>query len=94
MISSPSGTLNSSPPNAINIACDPMQNPGQNRIFYKVGQTQMTRQKRDPNDSDDPTWFQPWHGLAEPDLIKYADTRFAYTTVNFYSNVDSDYLSS
>ena len=37
--SSPSGTLNLSPPDAINIAHDPMQNP---RIFYKAGQTRMT----------------------------------------------------
>ena len=29
---------------------DPMQNPGQTRIFYKAGQTQMTQQKRDPYD--------------------------------------------
>ena len=56
MISSPLGMLNSSPPDAINIARDPMQNPGQTRIFYKAGQTRMTRQKRDP---DDPTQLQP-----------------------------------
>ena len=56
MTLSPSGTLNSSPPDAINIARDPMQNPGQTRIFYKAGQTRMTRQKCDP---DDPTQFQP-----------------------------------
>ena len=56
MTSSPSGMLNSSPPDAISIARDPMQNPGQTRIFYKADQTRMTRQKRDP---DDPTWFQP-----------------------------------
>ena len=62
MISLPSGTLNSSPPDAINIARDPMQNPGQTQIFYKAGQTRMTRQKRDPGDPDnpdDPTRFQP-----------------------------------
>ena len=29
----PSGTLNSSLTDAINIACDPMQNPGQTQIF-------------------------------------------------------------
>ena len=49
--------LNSSPPDDINIARDPMQNPGQTWIFYKAGQTRMTRQKRDP---DDLTRFQPW----------------------------------
>jgi len=42
---SPSGTLNLSLPDAINNARDPMQNPGQTRIFYKVGQTRMTRKK-------------------------------------------------
>ena len=57
MTSSPSGTLNSSFPDAINIAHDPMQNPGQTQIFYKAGQTRMTQQKRDPVD---PTQFQPW----------------------------------
>ena len=33
-------------------------NPGQTRIFYKAGQTRMTRRKCDP---DDPTRFQPCH---------------------------------
>ena len=40
-----------------------MQNPGQTWIFYKAGQTCLTRTKRDPDDldyQDDPTWFQPW----------------------------------
>ena len=46
MISLPSGTLNLSPPDAINIARDPMQNPGQTRIFYKAGQTRMTQMTR------------------------------------------------
>ena len=49
MILSPSGTLNSSPPDAINIVHDPMQNPGQTRIFYKVCQTQMTRSGFNPH---------------------------------------------
>ena len=40
-----------SPPDVIINACDPMQNPGQTRIFYKAGQT---RAKRDPVDPDDP----------------------------------------
>ena len=37
-------------------------NPGQTRIFYKAGQTRMTRRKcdpGDPDDPDDPTRFQP-----------------------------------
>ena len=34
-------------------------NPGQTRIFYKAGQTRLTRTKRDPDDPDDPTRFQP-----------------------------------
>jgi len=37
--------LNLSLPDAINNACDPMQNPGQTQIFYKAGQTQMTHKK-------------------------------------------------
>ena len=36
---------------------------GQTWIFYKAGQTQMTRQKRDP---DDPTRFQPCYGIYMP----------------------------
>ena len=36
-------------------------NPGQTRIFYKAGQTRMTRRKCDPDDPDDPTRFQPWY---------------------------------
>ena len=42
---------------------DPMQNPGQTQIFYKVGQTQLTWAKSDPVDPDylnDPTRFQCW----------------------------------
>ena len=50
MISLPSGTLNSSPPDAINTARDPMQNPGETQIFYKAGQTQIIWQKHDPYD--------------------------------------------
>ena len=38
---------------------DPMQNPGQTWIFYKVGQTCLTQAKCDPDNPDDPTWFQP-----------------------------------
>ena len=48
-----------SPPDVIINACDPMQNPGQTQIFYKVRQTRLTRAKRDPVDPDDPTRFQP-----------------------------------
>ena len=39
---------------------DPMQNPGQTRIFYKPGQTHLTRTKRDPVDPAHPSQFQPW----------------------------------
>ena len=46
-----------SPPDVIINACDPIQNRGQTRIFYKAGQTRLTRAKRYP---DDPTRFQPW----------------------------------
>ena len=63
MTSSPSSTLNSSLPDAITNARDPIKNPGQTRIFYKPGLTRMTRTKRDPvdpDDPDDPTRFQPW----------------------------------
>ena len=55
----PSSTLNSlfwSGPDTIINPRDPMQNPGQTRIFYKPGQTRMTQTKCDP---DDPTRFQP-----------------------------------
>jgi len=61
-----SGTLNLSLPDAINNARDPMQNPGQTRIFYKAGQTRMTHKKSDPDDPDnpdDPTRLQCWTGL-------------------------------
>jgi len=37
--------LNPSLPDAINNVRDPMQNPGQTQIFYKAGQTRMTRKK-------------------------------------------------
>ena len=63
--SSSSNTLNSllwSGTDAIINARDLMQNPGQTRIFYKPGQTRLTRTKRDPVDPDnpvDPTRFQP-----------------------------------
>jgi len=50
--------LNLSLPDTINNACDPMQNPGQTQIFYKVGQTWMTHKKSDP---DDPTQLQRWY---------------------------------
>ena len=40
-------------------------NPDQTRIFYKVGQTWMSRRKCDPGDPDDPTWFQPWYGCMQ-----------------------------
>ena len=50
-----------SPSDIIINACDPMQNPGQTRIFYKVGQTRLTRAKRDPVDPDDLSRFQPWY---------------------------------
>ena len=39
---------------------NPMQNPGQTRIFYKLGRTRLTRTKLDPDNSDDLTRFQPW----------------------------------
>ena len=45
-------------------ACDPMQNPGQTRIFYIAGQTRLTWAKRDPVDPDNPddlTWLQCWY---------------------------------
>ena len=44
-----------------------MPNPGQTWIFYKVGQTQLTRAKCDPvdpDDPDDPTWLQRWSQLT------------------------------
>ena len=42
-------------------------NPGQTRMFYKAGQTQMTRGKCDP---DDTTRFQPWTmQLGRRDII-------------------------
>ena len=50
----------SSPSDVIINARDPMQNPGQTRIFYKAGQTRLTWAKRDPVDPydlDDPTQF-------------------------------------
>ena len=40
-----------------------MKNPGQTRIFYRPGQTYLTRTKHDPVDPDnshDPIRFQPW----------------------------------
>ena len=43
-------------------ACDSIQNPGQTWIFYNLGQTRLTRAKLnpvDPDNSDDPTQFQP-----------------------------------
>ena len=67
--SSLSSTLNSSLwslPDAIINARDTMQNPGQTRIFYNLGQTHLTRRKcdlddpDDPDDPGDPTRFQPW----------------------------------
>jgi len=45
----------------LNNARDPMQNPGQTRIFYKVGQTRMTCKKSDPDNPDDPTRLQRWY---------------------------------
>ena len=45
------------------VAHDSIQNPGQTRIFYKPGQTHLTRTKHDPVDpdnSDDLIPFQPW----------------------------------
>ena len=36
-----------------------MQNPGQIRVFYKAGQTQLTQTKHDLGDPDDLTQFQP-----------------------------------
>ena len=47
---------------AIINAHDPMQNPGQTQIFYKLGKTHWTRTEHDPVDPDnpdDPTRFQP-----------------------------------
>ena len=40
-------------------ARDSMQNPGHTGIFYKPGQTRLTRTKHDSVDPDDPTQFQP-----------------------------------
>ena len=53
--SSPSSMLNSllwSGTDTIINACDPIENPGQTQIFYKLGQTHLTRTKRDPVDPD------------------------------------------
>ena len=47
--------LTSSPQDIIINTRDPMQNPGQTWIFYKVGHTQFIRVKRDPVDLDDPS---------------------------------------
>ena len=41
-----------------------MSNLGQTQIFYKVGQTQLTRDPVDPDDPDDPTWLQRWYRLS------------------------------
>ena len=62
---------------AIINAGDPMQNPGQTWIFYKPGQTHLTRTKRDLVDldnPDDPTRFQPWyvHYLLDYDFTTLA----------------------
>ena len=60
--SSLSSTLKSplwSWPDAIINARDTMQNLGQTRIFYNLGQTRLTRRKCDPDDPGDPTRFQP-----------------------------------
>ena len=41
--------------------CDPMQNPGQTQILYKIGQTRLTQAKCDlvdPDDTDDLTRLQ------------------------------------
>ena len=48
-----------SSPDVIINACDPMQNLGQTRIFYKAGQTWAKRDPVDPGDPDDPTRLQP-----------------------------------
>ena len=45
---------------AIINARDPMQNLGQTQVFYKPGQTNLTQTKRDPDNPDNPTRFQPW----------------------------------
>ena len=39
----------SSPPDVIINTCDPMQNLGQTRIFYKAGQTRLTWMTRMTN---------------------------------------------
>ena len=39
---------------AIINARDPTHNPGQTRVFYKPGQTRLTRTKRDLVDPDNP----------------------------------------
>jgi len=54
--------LNLSLPDAINNACDPMQNTGQTQMFYKLGQTRMTHKKSDPDNLDDLTQLQRWSG--------------------------------
>ena len=38
-------------------ACDPVQNQGQNKMFYKAGHTRLTRTKCSP---DNQTQFQSW----------------------------------
>ena len=44
----------SSPQDIIINIHDPMQNLGQTRIFYKVGQIRLTQEKSDPVDPNDP----------------------------------------
>ena len=54
--STPNLLLWSGPDTIIN-AHDPVQNLGQTRIFYKLGQTHLTQTTRDPVDLDN--WDDP-----------------------------------
>ena len=81
--SSLSGTFNSllwSGADAIINARDPMQNPGQTWIFYKAGQTRLTRTKCDPIDRIDTTLFQP-HFVMLPDLSWSLDCKTIFLTL-------------
>ena len=51
-----------------------MQNLDQTWIFYKVGPTHLTRTKHDlvdPDNSDDPIWFQPRTQQVLDQIVKY-----------------------
>ena len=65
--------LRSSPQDVIINARDPMKNPGQTQMFYKVGQTRLTQAKCDqvnPDDPGDPIWLQCCDSLHPPESRK------------------------